>query len=114
MPSTRFNTHQLRSTLRLLVLQLGYILERVGRHYTIIVVASHYQDGWILNVRADIVEWRIGIQILEALLGVFASPIVASPSPTDRELLITEHIHYTNLRNCYTKEVWALIGYCAY
>ena len=91
-------------------LELSCILERVGRHYAVVVVASGDHDGWIGGaVVLNGVEWRVALEVLEHLAAVVAAAIVGRPVPADGEEVIAKHVHNAHLRHCCTPQVGALV-----
>jgi len=83
------------------VLQLGGILEAVGRNDAVIVVAGGHHDGRVVGaVVLDVVQGRVVAQVAEHLGAVVAAAIVGGPVPADGELVVAQHVHHAHLGHC--------------
>ena len=101
------DTDQHGSLTRLRVLHLCRKLERVRRNNTVVVVARSNQSCGILHAVLDVVQGRILIDILELIL-IVARAVLNSPTPTDRKLVVAQHIEYTHCGQADSIEIRAL------
>ena len=72
------------------------------------MIGSNHHGRRIFGARLKVVQRRVAFQVLEHFLAVLARTVIACPVPTDSELMIAEHIHYTYLRNGYAKQIGTL------
>src|SRR5215213_1334537 len=100
------NEHGRRPCLR--ALKCRRVLERMPRHYTIVMVCGRDQRRRVAGPRLDVVQRRIRAQNTE-LLRVVGRAVVRHPRPSDSELVEAKHIHHSNRRECRAEQLGSLI-----
>ena len=89
------------------VLAAGRELEAVAGHHAVVMVGRGYQGRRIARPLLQIVQRRVGVEVLE-VLRVFRAAIVPRPRAADREAMEAEHVHDAHLRDAGAEQVGAL------
>ena len=88
MAGVALDADEVRTVADVAVLQGGGILERVGGHYTVIVVGGSDQDSGVLDAVLYRMHRRVFVQVLEHLLAVLAGAVVDGPVAADGEFVV--------------------------
>src|SRR3954451_15018884 len=110
---TSLHPHQYRSGPCLVGLHGSREFERMSRNYSIIVIRSHHEARRILRPGFQLVQRRILVDRPE-LLSIVRRSVIRSPSPPDRELVETQHVHHAHARQRCPEQVGPLCQACAY
>ncbi len=89
------------------VLQGRCELEAMRRDDPVIVVTRCDQRCGLRGALTDFVVGRAGPEHRK-IVGIFGCSVIRDPRPTDRELMESKQIHYSNGRDGCGKQVWTL------
>ena len=90
------NSDQYRVVPFILLLQGRHEFKGMCRNDPVIMIGSKRQGCRVVYIFPDIMQGRIFEKIIEPFLSI-ACTVIAGPGMANSELLVPQHIHYSNL-----------------